>query len=242
MHQHARGQARGEFASRLSAQRLGVGDGPSAAMGKLSDPSVRSTSPRNRSRPLSIRACPAIGVRQEPSSSARYARSAASAHPVSEWAMAASASSAALSRSGQSARSHPGRGREKSLEVERPPGPVSETEALEPSHREQRRADRARFGLAQPRFDVSPKKFRPQVGTQAQELTLPAQRRGPEIAPCGRPSTVSAKAEISASRGSSRGRKPAIATPLGASAMAGPSPNERRRRSHPREGPRRSPW
>ncbi len=39
----------------------------------------------------------------------------------------------------------------------------------------------------------------------------------PKLAPCGRPSTVSASDEMSASRGSSRGRKPAMATPSGIS-------------------------
>ena len=47
-----------------------------------------------------------------------------------------------------------GRGQER-VDVEHGAGPMLEAETPEAGEREQRRADLARFGLAQPRFDIA---------------------------------------------------------------------------------------
>jgi hypothetical protein len=83
---------------------------------------------------------------------------------------------------------------------------MSETEPLQAGEREQRSADRARLGLVQPRLDIAAQKHRHEVGPKPHRLGLTAQRGGTERRPVRQTLDRSARAEISASRTSSRGR------------------------------------
>src|ERR1700722_7622817 len=131
VHQHARRQARGEFASRLSAQRLGVGGSPVGSNGEAFGP----VGPQN------------LAPEQEPTvldSSMAGDWRAAGAFQLGEVRAFGGEGPSGLgmgdgaeriercavpSPGGQRDRSLAGGGKE-SLEVERPPSPVNETEPL----------------------------------------------------------------------------------------------------------------
>ena len=167
--------------------------------------------------PPSTRAWPPIGVRQEPSSTARKARSAASAVAVS----------AIVDRGDQRARRGVvGAGfdpdgaladrRQESSGSRMAVAADNEPEPLQSGDRQQRRVDLAGLELAQPRFDIAAQRHDREVRPQA--LRPSACRRSdavPTTAPGGRSRKVLALRLMKASRASSRGRKPASTRPAG---------------------------
>ena len=112
-------------------------------------------------------------MRQEPSSSARKARSAARAAAVSSSEIGWSARSARASalRAVIAIAPWPGR-RKEPIEAEHGAGAIGEAEPLQPGEREQGRADHPALGLAQPRLDIPAQEHRLKVRPQAQRLGL----------------------------------------------------------------------
>jgi len=140
-----------------------------------SEPSSRSTCPRSTRRPPSSQAWPAIGVRHDPSSSLRNARSADTAVDCGEDGQRP----LVAQPRGQSDRGLADR-RQEALDVERHAGAMGEAETVQPGDRQQRRVDRAAFSLTQSRLDAAAQQFDLQVRPQSARLRLATQRGGPK--------------------------------------------------------------
>ncbi len=164
-------------ASRPMRSASSTGPSPEAAQWRL--PSGRNSSPSRRSRPPSIRARAAMGVRQDPSSSASSARSAATAVVVVSQAMgASSARISGIVRPALDAQRALRHGGEHGLHRQDAAGHGFEAEALKPGQRQQGRVALARFELAHPRVRVAAQGHDLQVRPVHQHLRRPAQRRG----------------------------------------------------------------
>ena len=169
-----------QLAPGIGAEPLGIGHG--AARVLLRTPRCRPASRSCRGkarRPPTIVAWPAIGVRHEPSSTARNARSAASAVAVSAWLIGASRSRVfASSRAGLDAdRALPDR-RQKFVELETRPSPRPRGRAASarraPAASRRPRPRRA-CAAASRRCRAASTTFR--SGRSRRSQRLPAQRR-----------------------------------------------------------------
>ena len=178
-HQKAHGQAsakksapprRSQFAAGGGADPFGVRRRCRCASSRM--PRCRRASrimPRNRRPPPKMVAWPAIGVRHEPSSTARNARSAASALAVvgvidrRQQVSRPSVVAARLDGDG----ALPDR-RQKVVDVEHRGRRVRQAEPLQSGQRQQRGVGRALVELAQARLDIAAQRHDPEIGTQPQ--------------------------------------------------------------------------
>ena len=128
---------------------------------------------------LSIRAWPPIGVRQEPSSTARKARSAATrGRGIGIVDLGDERARRGIVGAGLDADRALADRRQKFVDVEQCRRGVEQAEPLQAGDREQRRVGLAGLDLAQPRLDIAAQRHDGEIRPQALDQRLPPQRRG----------------------------------------------------------------